>query len=174
MRTGPIRQRRMARSMLALWLVAAGSAEAARVSVELDGVYGPLRDAALAGLELNQYATRDVTAAQAHRLYERAAEQVRSALEPYGYYHTEITGELRENGADYVAVLHVTAGDPVRVSAIDIKLDGDADGQAGVQKAIAVFTPAKGQPLDHAAYEKSKAGVQAALFGSGYLEADLI
>ena len=51
MRTGPIRQRRMARSMLALWLVAAGSAEAARVSVELDGVDGPLRDATLAGLE---------------------------------------------------------------------------------------------------------------------------
>ena len=174
MRTGRIRQRRMARSMLALWLVAASSAEAARVSVQLDGVDGPLRDAALAGLELNQYATRDATAAQAHRLYERAAGQVRSALEPYGYYHVEVTGELRQNGADYVAVLHVVAGDPVRVSAIDIKLDGDADGQAGVQKAIAVFAPAKGQPLDHAAYEKSKAGVQAALFGSGYLEAEMV
>ncbi|HEV7491967.1 MAG TPA: autotransporter assembly complex family protein [Rhodanobacteraceae bacterium] len=174
MRTGRIRQRRMARSMLAVWLVAASSAEAAHVSVQLDGVDGPLRDAALAGLELNQYGTRDVTAAQTHRLYERAADQVRSALEPYGYYHAEVTGELRENGADYVAVLHVAAGDPVRVSAIDIKLDGDADGQVDVQKAIAVFTPAKGQPLDHAAYEKSKAGVQAALFGSGYLEAEMI
>src|SRR5664279_2369466 len=102
---GGTRQRRMARSLLAFWLFAAGTAHAAHVGVQLDGVDGPLRDAALAGIGLNQYATRDVTAAQAHRLYERAAEQVRSALEPYGYYHTEITGELRENGADYVAVL---------------------------------------------------------------------
>jgi translocation and assembly module TamA len=170
---GRTRQRRMARSLLAFWLLAAGTAHAAHVSVQLDGIEGPLRDAALAGLEINQYATRDVTAAQAHRLYEHAADQVRSALEPYGYYHAEVSGELRENGADYIAVLHVAAGEPVRISALDIKLDGDADGQAPVQKAIAAFAPAKGQPLDHAAYEKSKATVQAALFGSGYLEAEL-
>ena len=170
---GRTRQRRMARSLLAFWLLAAGTAHAAHVSVQLDGVEGPLRDAVLAGLEINQYATRDVTAAQAHRLYERAADQIRSALEPYGYYHAEVSGELRANGADYIAVLHVTAGEPVRISVIDIKLDGDADGQTPVQKAIAAFAPAKGQPLDHAAYEKSKATVQAALFGSGYLEAEL-
>ena len=98
-----------------------------------------------------------------------------SALEPYGYYHAEVSGELRENGADYVAVLHVTAGRSGPASRrIDIKLDGDADGQTHVQKAIAAFVPAKGQPLDHAAYEKSKAAVQAALFGTGYLEAELI
>ena len=172
---GRIRQRRMAASLLAIWLLlAAGSAQAGHVSVELDGIDGPLRDAVLAGLELNQYGTRDVTAAQAHRLYERAADQVRDALEPYGYYHAEVSGELRENGADYTAVLHVTPGDPVRIATLDIKLDGDADGQQPVQKAIAAFAPAKGQPLDHAAYEKSKATIQAALFGSGYLQAELI
>ena len=172
---GRIRQRRMASSLLAVWLLlAAGSVEAGHVSVTLDGVDGPLRDAVLAGLELNQYGTRDVTAAQAHRLYERAEGQVRSALEPYGYYHTEVSGELRENGADYIAVLHVAPGDPVRVATLDIKLDGDADGQRPVQKAIAAFAPAKGQPLDHGAYEKSKAAIQAALFGSGYLEAELV
>jgi translocation and assembly module TamA len=170
---GWTRQRRMARSLLAFWLFAAGTAHAAHVSVQLDGVEGPLRDAALAGLEISQYATRDVTAAQAHRLYERADDQIRSALEPYGYYHAEVSGELRESGADYIAVLHVAAGEPVRINAIEIKLDGDADGQASVQKAIAAFAPAKGQPLDHAAYEKSKATVQAALFGSGYLQAEL-
>lgn len=168
------RQRRIARLLLAAGLVAAGSAEAAHITVELDGVEGSLRDAALAGIEASQYATRDVTAAQAHRLYEHAGAQIRSALEPYGYYHAEVTGELRENGADYVAALHVSAGEPVRIATLDIRLDGDADGQAPVQKAIAAFVPAKGQPLDHALYEKSKAGVQAALFGSGYLEAELV
>ena len=171
---GRTRQRRIARLLLAAGLAAAGSAEAARITVQLDGVDGPLRDAALAGIELNQYAARDVTAAQAHRLYEHAAGEIRSALEPYGYYHAEVTGELRENGADYVAVLHVAPGEPVRIATLEIRLDGDADGQAPVQKAIAAFAPAKGQPLDHAAYEKSKAGVQAALFGSGYLEAELV
>ncbi|HKE49814.1 MAG TPA: autotransporter assembly complex family protein [Rhodanobacteraceae bacterium] len=171
---GRTRQRRMARTLLAFWLLAAGSAEAGHVTVQLDGVDPPLRDAALAAVELNQYATRDVTAAQAHRLYERASDQIKAALEPYGYYHAEVSGELKESGADYVAVLHVAAGEPVRVATLDIQVDGDADGQIPVQKAIAAFAPAKGRPLDHAAYEKSKATVQAALFGSGYLEAELV
>jgi translocation and assembly module TamA len=171
---GQSRPRRIARSLLALLFALAGTARAAHVSVQLDGVDGVLRDAALAGLELNQYTTRDVTAAQVNRLYENAADQIRSALEPYGYYHVEVNGELQESGADYVAVLHVTPGEPVKVTTLDIKLDGDADGQRAVQKALAAFVPAKNQTLDHAAYEKSKATLQAALFGSGYLDAELI
>ena len=70
------RPERITRSRLAqfglLSLVATAPAFAAHLELQLDGVEGPLRDAALAGAELNQYATRDVTAAQAHRLYERA------------------------------------------------------------------------------------------------------
>ena len=37
--------------------------------------------------------------------------------------------------------------------------------------ALADFTPKAGQPFDSAAYEKSKASVQSALFASGYLDA---
>jgi translocation and assembly module TamA len=170
---GTSRQRRISRPLLALLLAVTATAQAAHVSVQLDGIDGVLRDAALAGLELNQYLQRDVTAAQANRLYEHANEQIKSALESYGYYHVEVNGELKEVGGNYVAVLHVVPGEAVKVSALEIQLDGDADGQRAVQKALAAFMPAKGQPLDHAAYEKSKATLQAALFGSGYLDADL-
>jgi translocation and assembly module TamA len=154
-------------------LLNAGAAHAGRVSVQLDGVDGPLRDAVLAGLEMNQYGQRDVTAAQARRLYEHAESEARSALEPYGYYGAQVSGELNETGDSYVAVVHVVPGDAVKIGALDITFDADADGQFPVQKAVRAFAPAKGQPLDHAAYEKSKATIQAALFGSGYLDAEL-
>jgi translocation and assembly module TamA len=170
---GPTRQRRIPLMPFALLLIA-GAAHAGRVSVQLDGVDGPLRDAVLAGLEINQYGERDVTAAQTRRLYEHAQKQARSALEPYGYYNAQVSGELKETGDSYVAVLHVVPGEAVKVGALDIKLDGDADGQYAVQKAVAAFVPAKGAPLDHGAYEKSKATLQAALFGSGYLDAELV
>ncbi|MEO7326211.1 MAG: autotransporter assembly complex family protein [Dokdonella sp.] len=149
-------------------------AVAAHISAEVDGVEGPLKDAVVAGLEVAQYGQRDVTSAQARRLYEHAEQQSRSALEPYGYYSVQVQGELKEAGDNYIAVLHVVPGDAVKINTLDIKLDGDADGQFAVQKAVASFLPAKGQPLDHAAYEKSKATVQAALFGSGYLDAELV
>ena len=161
--------------MLAL-LLSAGATPvlAAHIGVQVDGVQGPLKDAVVAGLEVAQYGQRDVTAAQARRLYEHAAAQARSALEPYGYYNAQVDGELREDGAGYLAVLHVKAGEPARVTTLDIRLDGDADGQRPVQKALAAFLPARGQPLDHGAYEKGKAAIQAALFGSGYLDAELV
>lgn len=159
--------------LCALLLVAARS-HAATVSAQIDGVDGVLRDAVRDGIEISQYGKRDVSAAQARRLYEKAADEARAALEPYGYYNVDVSGELKEDKGNYVAVLHVAAGEPVRIATLDIKLDGDADGQKDVQKALAAFVPAKGQPLDHTAYEKSKATLQAALFGSGYLDAQLV
>ncbi len=157
--------------MLALTAVPAA---AAHISAQVDGIEGLLKDAVVAGLEVAQYGQRDVTAAQARRLYEHAEAQTRSALEPYGYYNAVVSGELKETAGNFVAVLHVKPGEPVKVTTLDIRLDGDAEGQRAVQKALAAFVPAKGQPLDHAAYEKSKAQIQAALFGSGYLDAELV
>ena len=171
---GPFSQCRISRALCLTLLVASGAAHAGRIALQLDGVDGALRDAVAAGLELSAYADRDVTAAQARRLYEHAEAQARKALEPYGYYAVEVKGELRENGDAFTAILHVHAGEPVRIGAIDVRVDGDAEGQNEVRKAIAGFQPAKGMPLDHAAYEKSKATVQAALFGSGYLDAELV
>jgi translocation and assembly module TamA len=73
---GPFRQRRI-RHALPILVLAAGTAHAARVGVQLDGVDGVLRDAVMAGLELAHYGERDVSAAQARRLYEHAEAQVR-------------------------------------------------------------------------------------------------
>ncbi|MEO5623726.1 MAG: BamA/TamA family outer membrane protein [Dokdonella sp.] len=147
---------------------------AAHISASVDGVDGPLKIAVMAAIEVAQYGARDVTATQARRLYEHAAAQARAALEPYGYYNAQVSGNLALQGDNYLAVLHVKPGEPVRVTTLDIRLDGDADGQRSVKKAVAAFRPAKGEPLDHAAYEKSKAVVQAALSGSGYLDAELV
>lgn len=165
----------LARPLLAVaLLLSAPAALAARITASVDGVDGDLKAAVIAGIEVAQYGSRDISAAQARRLYERAATQARSALEPYGYYNADISGELVQHGDAYIAVLHVKAGEPVKITTLDIRLDGDADGQQGVRKALAAFSPRVGQPLDHAAYEKSKATIQAALFGSGYLDAELV
>lgn len=171
---GPRSRCRQAAFLFVALLSAPAVAQAARVSVQLDGIEGPLRDAVLAGIEISQYGDRDVTAAQVRRLYDNAESQARTALEPYGYYGATVQGELKEAGDRYTAVLHVVPGEPVRVTTVDVRLDGDADGQGAVQKAVAAFSPGKGQALDHTAYEKSKATVQAALFGSGYLDAELV
>jgi translocation and assembly module TamA len=162
------------RGILLVLLVLAAPAWAGRISLQVEGIDGPLRDAVRESVEVSHYAERDVSAAQARRLYERAADQARNALEPYGYYDVEVQGELQEAGTNWNALLRIALGEPVRVTTLDIRIDGDAEGQRPVRLALAGFAPAKGQPLDHALYEKSKASLQAALFASGYLDAELV
>jgi translocation and assembly module TamA len=158
--------------VLALMLCA-GTATAARISVELEGVDGELRSAVLGALELQQYLKREVGKGQARRLYRRAEGQIRKALEPYGYYNVTVDGELLEEGTDFRALLKVATGDPVKVSEVDIRIDDEAADLRPVRAARAAFSPQKGQRLDHAVYERSKAAIHASLFSVGYLDAEL-
>jgi translocation and assembly module TamA len=154
-------------------LAASGLAHAVGVRVQVDGVDGELQSAALAGVELSSYATREVSTAQVRRLYRRAPAQIARALEPYGYYNVKVDGELNDDGKGWIANLHVHAGDPVTVAEISIALPGDARDQSPVAKALAQFAPASGAALNQPAYERSKNAVQAALLETGYLDADL-
>ncbi len=151
----------------------AAAAEAARIRVELDGIDGELRAVALAALEISQYAGREISPAQARRLYRRAERQIQGALEPYGYYNATVTGELREEGGSYVAALDLAIGPPVKVVAVDLRIDGEVAGIRAIERARAAFSPRKDEGLDHAAYERSKAAIHAALFGAGFLDAEL-
>ncbi len=44
-------------------------------------------ESARANLELKQYEERDVSAAEARRLFDRGKEQIARSLEPFGYYN---------------------------------------------------------------------------------------
>jgi translocation and assembly module TamA len=154
--------------------VASMPALAARVSVELDGVDGELKTVALGALEIQQYVKRDVSRGQVRRLYRRAEKQIQSALEPYGYYNASVEGDLANDGDNFRAVLHVKPGEAVKVTSVDIRIDGEVEELKAIQAARKAFSPQKGQRLDHAEYERSKAAIQASLFSVGYLDAELI
>ena len=168
--------RRRSRTSLSFWLLlalCAPAAEAARVTVQLDGIDGDLRAAALGAVELQQYEKREVSRAQVRRLYRRAEQQIEQALQPYGYYNAKVDGELVNEGEAFRAVLHVKAGQPVKVSELSIRIDDAARKLRAVRSAISAFSPQKGQRLDHASYERSKAAIHASLFSVGYLDAEL-
>lgn len=166
--------RAFAARLLWLLLLGAGSVGAATITTTVGGIEGELKLAALAGLDLNQYAGREVSAAQARRLYERAPQQITKALEPYGYYEASVTGELKETPQGWTATLNVAPGEPVKVSTLELRLEGAARELKSVRSAVRAFEPKVGQPMNHAAYERGKAVIQAALFADGFLDAKLV
>ena len=150
---------------------AAAPVVAGTLTTQIDGVDEPLRSAVAAAAEITQYEKKDVTAAQARRLYDNAREQIVKALEAYGYYNGKTDGALNETAGNWNAVIHVHAGERVQVGDFTLDVPSPAREERAVAQALAEFVPRAGQAFDSAAYEKSKANVQSALFASGYLDA---
>lgn len=89
---------------------------AERVSVAVDGVDGDVLESVRASIELHQYEQRDVSPVEVRRLFERADEQIRKALEPFGYYSADVTGKLEKpEPGQYRATFRVKPGEPVIV-----------------------------------------------------------
>jgi translocation and assembly module TamA len=169
----PIRPARILSAFVASWLLAAPAAFAARVEVRIEGLDDPLLGAARGAVELRRYRSRDATPAQVRRLYDRAEGQIREALKPFGYYEAQVDGELEETPAGFVARFTVVPGEPVRVRTLDIDIDDSARELRAIRRAERRFRPRVDEPLDHAAYERSKAQLQASLVGDGWLDAEL-
>ena len=155
------------------FVVLAAGADAARVTTRIEGLDDDLKDAVEDTLDIRRWSKRDVSAAQARRLFERGKAQAAEALEPYGYYHPRVEADLAESAEGYVATYRIDPGEPVRVAKLAIDIDGDALERRLVRRAIEAFEPDEGDVLDHAAYEAGKRAIQAALVASGYLDAEL-
>jgi len=156
------------------WLVPAlfpCAALAAELGIRIEGVPEEIRDAVLADLTLQQYAARDTSPAQIKRLFRNAENQVRNALEPFGYYNATVRGELHDTERGFEAVFTVEPGPPVLVQDESVKVEGDGAKMREVQRAIRRFAPSPGERLDHRLYEQSKTGIESALFETGFLRA---
>lgn len=155
-------------------LLASVAAHAAKVKVSVEGLDGPLKDAAEANVSLNEYKDRDVSPAEVRRLFESGDEQIRKALEPFGYYQAQAEGELQHPDPDtFIAVYKAKLGDPVIVREARVEVRGSATELDVVRQALKAFAPKIGERLDHAQYEASKTLIDSRLKSAGYLDAKM-
>jgi translocation and assembly module TamA len=143
-----------------------------RVDVELDGLNDEQREAVRASLELQEYEKREISQAELRAAFDQADEQVRRALEPFGYYNSDIEKELTGDAANgWKARITVKPGAPAIVRNVQVDVNGEGRDQRRVREALDGFAPKAGERLDHASYEASKAVVEGSLRGAGYLDA---
>jgi len=147
----------------------AGPVAAAQLSVNVEGLPKELKEPVEANLSLRNYLDRDVTAAQIRRLFNSAEQEIKTALEPYGYYNAQVVSTLQTTDKGLTALFRVTPGDPVKVTAKKVEVAGEAAELGPVRRAIRRFKPDEGEVLDHGVYEASKTDIEAALLGQGFL-----
>ncbi|MFI4878592.1 MAG: autotransporter assembly complex family protein, partial [Steroidobacterales bacterium] len=146
----------------------------AGVRLVVDGVNDPLKGAVTSAVDLSQYATSEVSAAQLRRLVERAPAQVSATLRPYGYYEATARGELKQTGPhDWQVTVHVQPGVPVKVTSVQLDLDPAVAALASIRRAKRAIEKLQGQVLNDSSYEAARDAMSAALTANGYLGAQL-
>ena len=162
-------------TLVACALLLCTNASTAAVAIEFEGIDGELEAAARNGLEMQQYVERSLSPSQVNRLYAKSSEEIRKALQPYGYYHATVEGDLQrgEKEGDYRAIFRVTPGDPVTVAEVSVVVDGSATEVPEVEEAIAAFRPAVGDRLEHGVYEGSKSNITNQLRSYGFFDSAL-
>lgn len=161
--------------LAAIAAAASTAAHAARVSIEINGIENEQRESALASLQLQQYIDRDVSAVQIRRLFDGADDEIRRALEPFGYYQVRVERRLEQApDGNFKAVFEVTRGEPVIVRTANVEVAGSAGENPNIRGALRQFAPKVGDRLDHGQYESSKAAVDTVLRALGFLDARLV
>lgn len=157
-----------------LLLAVSGLALAAppQVTVTVDGIEGPLLKNALAYLSINTYAdSPTLTDSLVQRLHARAPDEIRQSLQPFGYYGTEVRGELTQVPGGWQAHYSVTLPPPVHVRHIEVVLSGAGREDPDFDKYLSAFPIASGDQLNQPLYESAKIRLQEIAAHRGYLDA---
>ena len=146
-------------------------------AVLVRGVEGDERANVLASLSVRRLPEKDranLSEGRLSYLLRVADEEVREALQPYGYYDATVESNVTRGARGITVTFTVSPGQPVRVNATDIRMEGPARRDAVIAKAVRGFTPRVGERLDHRLYEASKLAVQRRLIERGYFDAELV
>jgi translocation and assembly module TamA len=113
----------------------------------------------------------DISPTRIRALHRRAPAQLTAGLEALGYYGSKVDAALVRDGAKWRAAYHIEPGEPVRVVAVELSLDGEARGDAAFEGFDARFPLQPGAVLNHARYEEGKRELEHLLADRGYFDA---
>jgi translocation and assembly module TamA len=183
----PVRARspwlRYALGLLALLLVQASVVAATEPTTpryRVDVVAPPeIRDALLRQLDLIHWqSVAEVSDEFLRQLVTDAREQARDIAATLGYFSAQVGIELDENATPPQVRLSVDPGEPTRVIAVDIKVEGPAatltaDNSAQIAAINARWRLPQGAVFTQAKWDDAKAGALRELSGDRYAAAQI-
>ncbi len=142
------------------------------VTVQVRGVKGEKLANVRAFLSIEQRKSeKSLTERWLRLLHEDAPAEIKSALEPFGYYNVTVTSSLEPVNGSWTARYEITPGEPVRISHVDLLYTGEGAGAGELALAIQSFPLKNGDILDHLVYENGKSALVYAAAGLGYVQA---
>lgn len=143
--------------------------------LDITGLDGELLEnirASLAILQLSRE-QKDLDPLHIRRLHLSAADEIRDALKPFGYYQSQIESSLEKTGHHWKLGYRVDAGPPVRVTQVRARVTGAGAGAGALNTLLSQFPLRVGDRLVQALYERFKDNLLATAQEHGYLDARL-
>jgi translocation and assembly module TamA len=161
-----------------VFLVAVILAQAAwgvSLTVNIEGLDQKLRAHVLTYLDISrEQGNGNLTQARVQRLHERAPEQIKTALQVYGYYQARVKSDLRQEEQQWIATYSIELGDPIRIESVDLQVSGEGQNNPEIKAAVAKFPITKGQPLEQPRYDKARDALFRTAIEQGFLDAQFI
>jgi translocation and assembly module TamA len=151
----------------------AGADDNVRLQVELDGASGEAARNILSLLTIHKVAEEEesLSGPRVRRLHAEAEDEIRRALEPFGYYRATIDARLKTAGEVWTATYVVDVGEAIPVSILDLKLLGEGRDLEAFQAAVDAFPFVANDVLSHASYETGKKAFVALAAELGFFDA---
>jgi translocation and assembly module TamA len=150
------------------------AAQDASVQVEVEGIDGELEANVRAMLEIARAADEGapLSSARVRQLHDGSEDDIRLALQPFGFYEPVVRSSLRRSEDAWIARYVVEPGAPTIVRSASVELSGDGADSPAFRREAAEFPLQPGDTLRHAPYETAKIALLAIAADSGYLDAD--
>lgn len=145
------------------------------VTVHVDGLGRELRRNVRRRLSIVQR-TRgiDLLDVRIQQLHRRAESEIRTALQPFGYYRPRIQSTLDRTAEGWVARYRVRSGDRVRLASVEVTVEGPGSGDPVLRRAVAAFPVRVDEPLRHPAWTRGKETLLHRATARGYLDASFV
>lgn len=157
-------------ALLALLLIAAPASAGLKVVVA--GLEDEERDNVLLRLAIKDAADRkDLDEVLVQRLHLQAEAEIRSSLQPFGYYEPRIQSELTGAEPDWVARYTVEAGVPTLITHVEVQVIGEGAEFPALKLAASRPLLREGRKLQHARYEETKTRLAQIAYANGFLDA---
>lgn len=145
---------------------------AVRLKVEVEGVRRELERNIRSVLSLEKLDKDEMSEERIRRLHAGATEEIKEALEPFGYYRPLVRSELKQEGDQWIAHYEVDAGPALKVASVDLRVAGDGGDDPRFREIVDDFPVKRGEDLFHPDYEEGKQALVELAAKEGYLDAE--
>jgi len=148
---------------------------AIHVTVSVEGVEGDIKKNVLAFLSIEQQKKhQDLTESLMKKLHQKAPDEIRRALQAFGYYRPDIQTELVLKESTWNAFYRITPGNPVIIDNVEVSITGEGRDHQSLRRLVGNIPLLKGDILNHQIYEKTKRLLHDTAMNFGFLKARMI